>query len=213
MALQVPVFLCVAEIGSGKIFFAAVKRQVRARYGRFLRFNSFGFRCFRITDLTTPMGHHALQTEYARERGHEQFVSRIHDLVAHRVRYVELFLASKQVAPYTVVRHTDWATSAQLAQTCVTILRRFAGGSEIRRLEKEWRRLQKVQVLQDAEPSGHVYLDTLRSLYPLFVRCSDTVKRYVTRTQAPYWRSTDPTVYAMCTAMPEGRLPSCEHLE
>lgn len=213
MALQVPVFLCLAELSSRKVFFASVKSQVRARYDRFLRDESFGFRFFRITDLTNPLGHHALQTEYARERGYERFVSRVHDLVAHHVRYAEMFRSARGVAPDAIVPHTDWAASAHLIQTCITILKYLGEDSEVRHLETEIAKLPKVNVLRNPEPNGQVYLATLRLLYPAFTRCLDKVKRHVTRTQAAYWQSTDPAVYALCSTLPDVKLSSLAYTD
>ncbi|TAJ08321.1 MAG: DUF4365 domain-containing protein [Nitrospirae bacterium] len=211
MALQVPVFLCLAEISSRKVFFAAVKSQVRARYDRFLRYESFGFRFFRITDLTNSFGCQGLQTEYVRERGYERFVYRVHDLVAHHARYAEMFRSAHGIAPDAIVPHTDWAASAHLAQTCIAILKYLGGNSAVLRLEMEIARLPKVNVLRNPEPNGQVYRATLRLLHPAFTRCLNEVKRYVTRTQAAYWQSTDPAVYALCSTLPEGKLSALAH--
>ncbi len=56
MALQIPVFLCVAELSDRKVFFAPVKRSVRKHYGKFLRNKTFPFRLLHFTDLTNRLG-------------------------------------------------------------------------------------------------------------------------------------------------------------
>lgn len=212
MALQVPVFLFLVELSSKKVFYAAVKRQVRQRYGRFQKYNSFGFRFFRISDLTTTVGQDTLQQEYLLERGYERFTFRMFDIVAHYPRYIELFRKAEKITHDIIVSPYDWATSSHLAQSCITILEHFGENSRVRRLKLAWSKLPKVHILSDPKANGKLYIDTLRPLYSVFTHCLLIIKTHIMKTHKDYWKTTDKSLYNLCSIIPSNDLPKFSYI-
>lgn len=164
MELQLPVLIFVADLSTSKVFLIPVKRQIRARYTDFLSRRTFSFRVLGLNRLGSTFGERCLSQEYFRERGHDGFMARARDLVAHLDAYQDLLGSVSAVRDADVVKVLPWKIALYLSGTCAAILEHHKGREARLRLEKQLGALPKVDVLQGTEPSGTVFRDRLKIL-------------------------------------------------
>jgi hypothetical protein len=87
--LPVPVFLCVHEQESNRLFVAPVKQQVRRRFRELGDQETFRFDLVSSFDLTEADGTGLLMLLYLRERAFEGFAEALLDLLFHRESYAD----------------------------------------------------------------------------------------------------------------------------
>ncbi len=206
MSLQVPVFLCVAELSDRKVFFAPVKRSVRKHYGKFLRNKTFPFQLLNFRELTNQQGRYQFIQDYYRERGYDRFIQRIRDLVVHRQRYLQLFRLVT-TSPSESASPKDWVTVVHLIQTCSIILKHIGNSGEQKRLDEDLKSLPKVSMRSKSRRNREVFASTLRTLYPTFCRCFQAARNHVTKSESEYWQANDPTFHKICSSLVKQNLP------
>lgn len=207
MGLQQPVFLCIAEISTGKVFFVSVKPAIRSNYDLFRKNKAFAFRLSRLCDLTNPLGQDIFEQSYYRERSYDRFIERLFDIVAHQDQYLKLF--KKAVAPTRELTFTpqDWIVVGSLAQTCLIILEYTSNACEMDRLKRHMNSLPKVSVRSKSKQAQKVFLSLLRELYPAYGMCLRATKNYVTKQEAEYWIVNEINFYRICSSLVKMNLP------
>lgn len=207
MELQQPVFLCIAEISTRKVFFVPVKQAIRSNYDLFRKNKAFAFRLLRLCDLTHPLGQIFFEQSYYRERGYDRFIERLFDIVAHQDQYLNLF--QKAAAPIIELKITpqDWVVGGSLAQTCLIILEHTSNSGEKDRLNRHMDSLPKVSVRSKSKQVQKVFASLLRELYPAYGMCLRAAKNYVTKQEAEYWIVKDIKFYKICSSLVKIKLP------
>jgi hypothetical protein len=74
LGLQIPVFLCVHERTSDKLFWVNPKRQARARFGKLREHATFGLTVSTNSELHADFAEINFYREYQSERSHSEFV-------------------------------------------------------------------------------------------------------------------------------------------
>ncbi|MCA9451256.1 MAG: DUF4365 domain-containing protein [Nitrospiraceae bacterium] len=207
MGLQQPVFLCIAEISTGKVFFVSVKPAIRSNYGLFRKNKAFAFRLSRLCDLTNPLGQDIFEQSYYRERGYDRFIERLFDIVAHQDQYFKLF--KKAVVPTRELTFTpqDWIVCGSLVQTCLIILEYTSYAVERDRLNRHMNSLPKVSARSKSKQAQMVFVSLLRELYPAYGMCLKAAKNYVTKHEAEYWIVEEINFYRICSSLLKMNLP------
>lgn len=207
MGLQQPVFLCIAEISTRKIFFVPVKQEVRRNYGLFRKNKAFAFRLSRLCDLTNPLGQAIFEESYYPERGYDRFIERLFDIVAHQDQYLKLFKSA--AAPSRDLKFTpqDWIVGGSLAQTCLIILEYTSYAVEMERLNRHMNSLPKVSVRSKSKQAQKVLASLIRELYPVYGICIRAARNYVTKQEADYWIEKEINFYRVCSTLMKMNLP------
>jgi hypothetical protein len=207
MELQQPVFLCIAEISSRKVFFVPVKQAIRSNYDLFRKNKTFAFRLFRLWDLTNPLGQNIFKQSYYRERGYDRFIERLFDIVAHQDQYLQLF--KKAVAPIHELKFTpqDWVIGGSLAQSCLIVFEHTDNFSEKARLNRLMDSLPQVSVRSKSKQTKRVFVSLLRGLYPAYGKCLSAAKDYVTKQESEYWMVKEINFHRICSSLVKIKLP------
>lgn len=207
MGLQLPVFLCVVESSTKKVFFVPVKRAIRRNYDLFLKNKTFRFRLIRFCELTNKMGQEAFTQDYHRERGYDHFIQRIMDIIAHQEQYLRLFRLAASPLRNSTFTPQDWVLGTNLAQTCLIILEHTGHSGEKDRINRQLGSLPKVSVRSNSKLTRGVFTTMLRELYPVFKKCLRLSKTFVTQEEAHYWKETDIQFYKICSTLVKQKFP------
>ena len=192
MGLPVPVFLCVHEICTGKIYFADVKRQVRRRYLELKRQDSFGFELLSILELSADTGYLVLFGLYWAERVFEQFASALLDLLIHRHFYTDYILSGVGRDIFLEVEPDDLIHLIRLYRNC-QVVTSYSGDkwnvTSIQELFKEDHRMFKDSCIWLHE---HSRTKILLEIAPKFVQSLRNGVRLIHELEKDFWQSREP---------------------
>lgn len=197
MSLQIPVFLCVVEFSSSRVFFAPIKRQVRARYNRYLKYNTFGFRLIRMLELSHALGHNILAQEYYRERSRERFTAGATDLVIHSDYYRDYFKKFKSMGDKRPVSISDQITLGSLYSNFQMIKKYTGCPLKINSLEKYYELNKKTY--PSSKEVLHVFTikQFIGFLESDYNKVLATAKTMITKSESSYWSNVDPVLYKL----------------
>ena len=197
MSVQVPVFLCVAEFSTGKVFFASVKRQVRQNYSRYLNSRTFGFRLIHMLELSSGLGPNLLAQEYYRERSHHNFIAGATDIVIHAHFYNDFINGMKTVRDREPVSISDQITLGCLYGN-IQIIRKYTGSNiEMRPLEHFFQLDKKNHPVSKNVLHGSTIKKVIKFLEPEYRKTMQINNSIITKQESNYWKHEDPVLYRL----------------
>jgi len=208
MSLPVPVFLMVAEISTGRLYFAPVKEQVRTRYAAYLAEDAatFGFTLYSGITLDPASAGVVMLAYYLKERAFAHFASYLRGLLIHAKDYYEFILSNQGLDCFLDVEPDDIMLLIHIYQTC-EFLSQFVG--------VDWQVISLADAFrEDADTWKESYgilhnmtLDRiLREMQPVFASVLRETKSLVSEAQSAYWEHEDRLLYRMCCDLNVDRL-------
>ena len=199
LGLQIPVFLCVADLSVEKVFFVNVKRQAREHFASIMRQSTFGFELSSLLELSAQNGPVLIEILYEREREHVRFMSGVCDLLLHYASYHDL-LADHFGQDYELpTEEADLLSVMHLYRTLKLVSWLSGIDWDQPPLDEAFR--------EDERIFGTNRYYTIHELTfgkvcrRLALRLEDTMSRAVeiiTSTETEYWITHDPIVHAYC---------------
>jgi len=192
MGLPVPVFLCIYEEYSSKIYFADVKHQVRRRFRELKKQKTFGFKILSFLELTDITGPLVLGGLYFKERGFEQFSGSLLDLMIHGSRYTDYIMDAIGRDFFLEVELDDLIQLVRLYRNC-QVVASF--------LDIKWKMASLQEIFEEDRRNFnncyewlHEYSreKILRELAPIFVQSLCKGTRLVHELEKDFWRSREP---------------------
>lgn len=200
MNLPVPVFLMVAEISSGRLYFSPIKEQVRLQYSAYIdeHQTTLGFPLFSEFSMGSPKWEFLFFVHYLKERSFNEFSSYLTGLLIHWNDYYDFILENQDRDCFLEVEEDRQLLLIHIYKTC-KFLAQFIG--------VEWKVMSLAEAYKnDRETWKDPYcgmhemtLDKiLRGLQPIFVDVLNGVRTLVVDRQHDYWIHTDLLLYQMC---------------
>ncbi|MHA1360900.1 MAG: DUF4365 domain-containing protein [Candidatus Helarchaeota archaeon] len=197
MSLQVPVFLCVAEFSSKKVFFAPIKRQIRSKYGLYLRSRTFSFRLIQLLELSNTLGRNIFSQEYYRERSYERFNEAATDIVIHSDFYGNYFKRLRNIRDRVPVSIPDQITLGCL-YSYLLIISKYSGASlRVKSLQHYFDIDKKMYNLSNEVLHGSTIKKIISLLEHDYNNILTIAKRIITKSEASYWKRENPVLYKL----------------
>ena len=100
MNLAVPVFLCVAETSTNKLFFAPIKHQVRNQYKKYMNQQSLSFLLSTEHSLDRGQGLFNFIICYIQEKNFKELTELSRLLLIHLPQYYEFIIGNQELDPF-----------------------------------------------------------------------------------------------------------------
>lgn len=202
MGLQIPVFLCVADLAEGSVYWVNAKSQIRSNYAKATSQRSISFVLHKSATLGSSGEEDEFLLSYFRERAYDLFHALVTDLVTHAPEYYELIQDHGWQDPFLESAASDTVMAVHLYNTLC-----FAAAH----LDIEWSQLPlKERFEHDTKTwgeasSGLIHERTLGellhclhpTLHEVLVRAAEAI----TVLEGDYWKSTDWLLRTMCASM------------
>jgi hypothetical protein len=199
MGMQIPVFLCVADLAENSVYWVNAKSQIRSNYTKATSQESISFLLHKSATLGSNGEEDEFLLSYFRERAYDSFHAQVADLIVHAAEYYELIGDHGWQDPFLESEIADTVMATRLYNTLY---------SAAAHLGIEWNQVPLSERFeQDAETwgqacSGLIHEATLgKLLHCLQPTLTEVLKRTVetiTVLEGDYWRSSDPLLWSIC---------------
>ena len=198
MNLPVPTFLCVAEIQSKKIFFAPIEKQVRERYHKFKKQQTFSFNLNKDFDLSKDEGLYCFLAFYFRELAHKTFSFYLTTLLNNAESYLDFlgwnlerdaFLdveADRILVMFNMYKYFQTVATYTGIEWKVTSL--------YDAIQKDRETFQQPRILLHELTFGKL----LKEMLPVMVEVLKKSRDIVLNKQKHYWQITDYLLFGYC---------------
>ncbi len=198
MGLQVPVFLCVADISSREVYWVNVKSQVRANYSALEQQRPIPFTLRKGAALDRQDGGADLYASYLLERHHEQFAEHLRDILVHATYYATFMEDHSNADFFLEVEPIEEASLVHLYRVLKSVTEQL--GIEWDQVPLEDRFEDDARASSTPVHAIHeaTMTATVRDLAPRF---SDTLTRatdLVVDRENSYWKRIDPSLLDVC---------------
>lgn len=200
MGLQIPVFLCVAELTQGRMFWSNVKSHVRRNYRDLQTQETMTFRLSTARELCkAEMKELPFVYSYLLERNHVAFDHSVIDLLVHASDYRSFMDDHGWQDPFLEVEAQETIKLTHLCKAVRTVLEQ----TEASRVDpvplSEWFK-------RDSEQWGTRLGDLheatisriIEELKPNFERAIRQAANAIANTEDFYWQSRNHALYEMC---------------
>lgn len=196
--LQVPVFLCIAEISTGKVFFANVKSQIRKNYTDLVNKKTFPFALYDCIELNKTDDAFLFFYTYLRERDHDNFIHSLTTLLIHYRSYIEFIELNIGRDYFLEVEPEAKLILNHLYYKCKTLSFHFGMNWEQKPLE-EWYKKDKEQWKSfDGDLHENTITEILECLKPIFIEVVKKAVDLITKKEFAYWLRIDTTLFHYC---------------
>jgi len=198
MGLQIPAFLCVADISSREVYWANVKSQVRANYSALEQQRDISFTLRKGAVLNRQAGGASLYVSYLLERRHEQFAEHLRDLLINATYYATFMENHSNADSFMEVEPVEEARLVHLYRVLKSITEQLGVEWDQAPLEDRFEEdarawATRVHAIHEATVAA-----TVRDLAPRF---RDTLTRatdLVVDVESTFWRHTEPSLFDVC---------------
>jgi Domain of unknown function (DUF4365) len=198
--LPVPVFLFVAELSTGKVFYTSVEPEIRKNFDLISKQDTLTFPLHDELNLNSASGINLFNWFLARERIHDHFAFHITNLLSQATSFSEFIQYNQNRDSFMEVeaeRHLQFRAIYE----CCRIASLY--------IENEWKitslrdlyESDRTQWQDEFVPLHEGTLDhALRQIEKIFVPLARKALKRVSETEAQYWRRRDPVFYRLCSS-------------
>lgn len=200
LGLPMPVFLFVADLHAGDIYYVAVKEAIRAQFDNLDKQESISFRLADKLSLKSEGGIEFFNYLNAREKMHEQFTFHISNLI-NQVNVFSDFIRGNQnrdcFLEVEAERHLQFRAlyeSCRMASLCLGKKWELESLNDLYKKDRdEW----KDDYVYLHEQTLDYALQNIEKVFPDLVR---NALRLVSEKQASYWRAKSPVFFNLCSS-------------
>lgn len=196
--LPVPVFLFVADINAGDIFFSSVEPVIRRNYDKLASQDTLTFSLLKGLSLSQKVGPHLVEWYAGRERLHRDFVSQISQLVSHAETFHE-FIGMNQgrdsfmeVEADAHLRFRALHQSCQMAAAYLGVDWKVDSLSDLYKRDREQFQDEWVWLHEQTLDRALVQIE---ASFPALLRAAVDL---IENVEGAYWRSHHPVLHALC---------------
>ena len=196
--LPVPVFLFVADLSAGDIYFTSVEPAIRRDYGKLASQDTLSFSLLKGLSLSQKVGPHLVECFAKRERLHRDFVSQISLLVSHAETFHE-FIGMNQgrdsfmeVEPDAHLRFRALHQSCRMAAAYLGVEWKVDSLSDLYKRDRE--QFQDEWVWLHELTLDHALVQ-IEASFPTLLRAAVDL---IANVEGAYWRSHHPVLHALC---------------
>lgn len=195
--LPVPVFLLVADISERKIYFSAVKNEMRSSFDKIDKNMRFGL--IKDFEVGSVIGDVFIEFLSRREYFHRNFVIHITNLLSSISSYTDFIDSNRGRDSFMEVEFDRHIQFRSLYQTCRMASLSLTGEwkvDSLRDLYKMDRDAWKDDFIYLHEHTLDYALGKIEEIFPKLVR---SAYELVTKKQSAYWKSRDHMFFRLCS--------------
>jgi hypothetical protein len=198
MGIQIPVFLCVVELSSRRVYCVNVKHQVRQKYDKFLQQDTVSFHINSVFDLRSKDGIALLYLIYLRERRYDDFAHYLQSLVIHWKQYLEFVDSNMGRDFFLDVEDDRKILMTHLYETCQFITEQLGHQCSQTSLHERFKRDSEIFKTRDGDLHEGTLTEILYELRPLFVKTLQEVISLVIEKEESYWLNNHYVLFHYC---------------
>ena len=195
MNLAVPVFLCVAEISTKKLYFAPIKNQVRTQYRKYNSQNSLSFTLSTKHMLNDDQGLLNFIICYLQEKNFNQLTELSRLLLIHLPQYYEFIIENQGLDPFIGVEPDEELMFMHIYLTLHNICDVLAIDWDIKWLSDIYNEDKKTW----NDSYYHLHNLTLTQIMPQLnkklVEVLENIKKIMTEFQKDFWETKEYILY------------------
>lgn len=196
--LPVPVFLFVAEISTGKIFYVSVESELRKNFDLLSKQDTVTFTLVDELNFGSAEGMKLFNWFLARERLHDQFAFHVTNLLSHVTTFGDFILYNQNRDSFMEVESERHLQFRAIYECCRIASLYIRGEWKITSL-KELYALDGNQWKDEFVLLHEGTLDNaLRQIERVFVPLVRKALKLVSEDEAEYWRCRDPVFHSLC---------------
>ncbi|TAU52533.1 DUF4365 domain-containing protein [Rhizobium leguminosarum] len=196
--LPVPVFLFVADISAGDVYFASVEPVIRRNYDKLESQDTLSFSLLKGHSLSQEIGPHMVDWYAKRERLHRDFVSQISQLVSHAETFHEFIGMNQGRDSFMEVEadvHLRFRALHQSCQMAAAYLGVEWNVDSLRDLYKRDREQFQDEWVWLHELTLDRALAQIEASFPTLLRAAVDL---IENVEGTYWRWHHPVLHALC---------------
>ncbi|PKM47518.1 MAG: hypothetical protein CVV03_03070 [Firmicutes bacterium HGW-Firmicutes-8] len=196
MNLPVPVFLMFADLVKRKLYFCAVKEQVRQNYASFIDIReTFQFYFHNELEVGTDVGHVLFMWYYFKEKAFKQLTNYLRDILIHCEAYFNFILGNQGRDFFLYVDDERQLTLIHLHKCCKFLAEYLEIKWEVIDLSTAFEKDMETWKDSGCLLHENTLTEILEQLEPIFIEIIKKAKWLVTEQQKDYWENTDWPLY------------------
>ncbi|WP_169543598.1 DUF4365 domain-containing protein [Sneathiella aquimaris] len=200
LSMPVPVFLFVADLSEGNIYYLSVKSALRSQFDNLESQDSISFQMKNALNIKSTDGLQILTALYRRERLHDHFSFHITNLINQISAFGEFISSNQNLDSFMEVDTEKHIQFRVLYKTCLMASLCLGENWPLESLEnlyKKDKKQWKAPYIDLHEMTLDTALQEIEKLFPTLV---EKAIRLVTATQSAYWFRKDPIFHRLCSS-------------
>ena len=208
MNLAVPVFLCVAETSTKKLYFAPIKHQVRNQYKKYENQQSLSFLLSSEHRLDDDKGLFNFIICYIQEKNFKELTELSRLLLIHLPQYYEFIIENQELDPFLGVEPDEELMFVNIYLTLHNLCNVLAIDWDIKWLSDIYNEDEKTW----NESYYHLHNLTFTKIMPQLnkklVEILDSIKKIMTEYQKDFWETKEYIIYRKAKELDVSNLDS-----
>ncbi len=208
MNLAVPVFLCVAETSTKKLYFAPIKNQVRNQYKKYKLQQSLSFALSTKHILDHNQGLLNFIICYIQEKNFKELTELSRLLLIHLPQYYEFIIGNQKLDPFLGVEPNDELMFTHIYMTLHSLCNVLAIDWNIKWLSDIYDEDNKTW--KDSYNNLHnlTFTQIIPQLNKKLVVVLESIKKIITEFQKEFWETKEYIIYRKAKEMDVSNLDS-----
>lgn len=195
MNLAVPVFLCVAETSTKKLYFAPIKNQVRNQYKKYKLQQSLSFTLSTKHMLGDDQGLLNFIIYYIQEKNFKELTELSRLLLIHLPQYYEFIMENQELDPFIGIEPDDELMFTHIYMTLHNLCNVLAIDWDIKWLSDIYNEDNKTW--KDSYYNLHnlTFTEIMPQLNKKLVVVLESIKKIITEFQKEFWETKEYIIY------------------
>lgn len=195
MNLAVPVFLCVAETSTKKLYFAPIKNQVRNQYRKYKLQQSLSFTLSTKHMLDDDQGLLNFIICYIQEKNFKELTELSRLLLIHLPQYYEFIMENQELDPFIGIEPDDELMFTHIYMTLHNLCNVLAIDWDIKWLSDIYNEDNKTW--KDSYYNLHnlTFTQIMPQLNKKLVVVLESIKKIITEFQKEFWETKEYIIY------------------
>lgn len=208
MNLAVPVFLCVAETTTKKLYFAPIKNQVRTQYKKYTRQKSLSFFLSTKHNLDDDQGLLNFIICYIQEKNFKDLIELSRLLLIHLPQYYEFIIGNQELDPFLGVEPDDELMFTHIYMTLHKLCNVLAIDWDIKWLSDIYDEDNKTW--KDSYYNLHnlTFTQIMPQLNKTLAVVLESIKKIITEFQKEFWETEEYVIYRKAKELDVSNLDS-----
>ncbi len=208
MNLAVPVFLCVAETSTKKLYFAPIKNQVRNQYKKYKLQQSLSFTLSTKHMLDDDQGLLNFIIYYIQEKNFKELTELSRLLLIHLPQYYEFIMENQELDPFIGIEPDDELMFTHIYMTLHNLCNVLAIDWDIKWLSDIYNEDNKTW--KDSYYNLHnlTFTQIMPQLNKKLVVVLESIKKIITEFQKEFWETKEYIIYRKAKELDVSNLDS-----
>jgi hypothetical protein len=195
MNLEVPVFLCVVETTTKKLYFAPIKNQVRTQYKKYTSQQSLSFLLSTEHMLDDDQGLLNFIICYIQERNFKELIELSRLLLIHLPQYYEFIASNQGLDPFLGVEPDDELMFTHIYMTLHNLCNVLAIDWDIKWLSEIYKEDSKTWKDSFYNLHNLTFTNIMPQINNKLLEVLESIKKIITEFQKEFWEEKEYIIY------------------